>query len=168
MAERSFITFYIGENLFGIDILYVREIIKNFEITTVHRAPEHTAGLLDVRGQIITIMNLKTRMAINIEKPPDSHNCIIIKSTFELEKNNLLSNEFISNTSEESTGLLVNRIGDVVSINSHDILSIEESDTTDSHDAKFNDGIVSLENAILVTLNLPKILSTKKEISATI
>ena len=49
MTERQFVTFYLGNDLFGVDILLVREINRNLDITPVDWAPAFVRGLLNLR-----------------------------------------------------------------------------------------------------------------------
>lgn len=58
----QYATFNVGERLFGLDILGVREIIRVFNITSVPRSEAHIRGLINLRGQIVTILDLSVRL----------------------------------------------------------------------------------------------------------
>lgn len=89
-------TFYIGEALCGMDILKVQEINKLMEMTKVPQAPKYVTGILNLRGQIVTVIDLGKKMGLTGTDLTDSTRNIIVNS----------ENEYI--------GLLVSRISDVV------------------------------------------------------
>ena len=89
-------TFYVGDALCGMDILKVQEINKLMEMTKVPQAPEYVMGILNLRGQIVTIIDLGKKLGLTSVDVNESSRNIIVNS----------DNEYI--------GLLVSRIGDVV------------------------------------------------------
>ncbi len=89
-------TFYVGEALCGMDILKVQEINKLMEMTKVPQAPDYVMGILNLRGQIVTIIDLGKKLGLSEISVDESSRNIIVNS----------DNEYI--------GLLVSRIGDVV------------------------------------------------------
>ena len=58
------VTFSIGEEEFGVDILKVQEIIRTMEITRVPRAPEFVEGVINLRGKVIPIIDLRRRFRL--------------------------------------------------------------------------------------------------------
>jgi purine-binding chemotaxis protein CheW len=89
-------TFYVGEALCGMDILKVQEINKLMEMTKVPQAPSYVMGILNLRGQIVTIIDLGKKLGLaDVEVTETSRNIIV-------------------NSENEYIGLLVSRIGDVV------------------------------------------------------
>jgi purine-binding chemotaxis protein CheW len=92
-------TFYVGDALCGMDILKVQEINKLMEMTKVPQAPEYMVGILNLRGQIVTIIDLAMKLGLGkTEVNGESRNIII-------------------NAPGEHIGLLVTSIGDVVMAN---------------------------------------------------
>jgi purine-binding chemotaxis protein CheW len=89
-------TFYIGEALCGMDILNVQEINKLMEMTNVPQAPDYVTGILNLRGQIVTVIDLGMKLGLTATELNDSARNIIVNS----------DNEYI--------GLLVSSISDVV------------------------------------------------------
>lgn len=57
-------TFYVGKTLFGIDILTVQEVNKLKEITPVPLAPDYVAGIINLRGKIVTVIDLGKRLGL--------------------------------------------------------------------------------------------------------
>lgn len=89
-------TFYVGGALCGMDILKVQEINKLMEMTKVPQSPDYVTGILNLRGQIVTVIDLGNKLGLTATDLSDSTRNIIVNS----------SNEYI--------GLLVSRISDVV------------------------------------------------------
>ena len=58
-------TFYVGEALCGMDILKVQEINKLMEMTKVPQAPSYVMGILNLRGQIVTIIDLGKKLGVD-------------------------------------------------------------------------------------------------------
>jgi purine-binding chemotaxis protein CheW len=89
-------TFYVGEALCGMDILKVQEINKLMEMTSVPQAPDYVMGILNLRGQIVTIIDLGKKLGLDTTELTESSRNIIV------------------NSKGEYVGLLVSRISDVV------------------------------------------------------
>ncbi len=107
----QYATFYIDEALYGIPILTVREISRFFDITPIQGADERIEGLLNLRGQIVTVLNLG-RCLHTIPVPLSEKSRIIILKTDET-----LTAEAATagiSTSPDTLALLVSSIGDVV------------------------------------------------------
>lgn len=64
MAAMQFCTFVIGEWLFGVDILHVQEIIRVQAATRIPLAPDVVHGLINLRGQIVTALDLRRRLGL--------------------------------------------------------------------------------------------------------
>lgn len=98
-------TFFIDGHPFGIDILKVQEIDKHLIITTVPQAPEFILGVMNLRGRIVTVIDLARKIGL---------------SPCELKK---ASRIIIVNSHDEYIGLLVERIGDVIPVDRHRVES---------------------------------------------
>ncbi len=162
MAERQFVSFYLGEDLFGIDILVVREINRNLDITPINLAPEYLRGLLNLRGQIVTVLDLGERLGLTKRMVAKTSSCIVLKTNQELERNGV-PEELLEATSTDVVGLFVDRIGDVIAVNERDI----DSPTTHQSGLakRFMQGVVKLEDKLLITLNTSSILSIDDELA---
>ena len=131
-------TFYVGEALCGMDILKIQEINKHMEMTRVPQAPEYVLGVLNLRGRIVTIMDLGRKLELS---PTELNN----------ESRNI-----IVNSRDEHVGLLVDRISDVV---------LAEWDKVESPPAniggiqeKFFEGVFKTENSLIGILDVEEVL----------
>ena len=92
-------TFTIGTTLLGISTLHIQEIIKMVDITEVTRAPGYIIGILNLRGRIVTVLDLGKRLALGTCRRDELSRIIIVDDR------------------TESVGLLVDRVLDVIPIN---------------------------------------------------
>jgi len=89
-------TFYVGEALCGIDILNIQEINKQTEVTEVPQSPEYVKGVLNLRGRIVTVIDLGEKIGLSaISMSKDNRNVIV-------------------DSHDEHIGLLVEQISDVM------------------------------------------------------
>ena len=76
MALRSFATVHLNDQLFGIDILLIREINRQLELSQVPHSPQFVKGLVNLRGQIVTILDLNNRLDLGVSR--EKMLCIIL------------------------------------------------------------------------------------------
>jgi purine-binding chemotaxis protein CheW len=96
--ERQYCTFLVDGHYFGLDVLHVQEIIRAQEMTRVPLAPAVVRGLINLRGQIVTAIDLRRRLEFP-DRPAD-----------ELPLN------VVVHTGDGAVSLLVDEIGDVLSV----------------------------------------------------
>jgi len=131
-------TFYVGEALCGMDILKIQEINKLLEMTEVPQAPEYVKGILNLRGQIVTVIDLGRKLDLSPTRLSDTSRNIIV------------------NSQDEYIGLLVDRISDVVLA---DWDKIEPPPPNiRGVKGKFFDGVFKTENSLIGILNIEKML----------
>ena len=97
-AELQYCTFFLDDHYFGIDVLEVQEVIRYQEMTSVPLAPPVVRGLINLRGQIVTAIDLRRRL--ELPDRPDG----------ELPVN------VVVQTDDGSVSLLVDEIGDVLQV----------------------------------------------------
>ena len=147
MAEKQFCTFYLGEALFGIDILSVREINRHLEMTKVHKVEKHVRGLLNLRGQIVTILDLGVRLGIGETEVKKESRSIILKSDFANGKDGVEGAAVLG-----EVGLLVDRIGDVLTVDDSEIESPPAN--IGVVEGRFMDGVIKMNDDLLSILNI--------------
>ena len=96
--QRKFLTFLIGDEGYGLDIHNVREIIGIQPITVLPDVPPWVNGVINLRGKVIPIMDVRARFGLP-ERPYDGRTCIIV-----------------INVCEWAVGLVVDRVSEVVDI----------------------------------------------------
>lgn len=99
MAQTSqFCTFYLDNLLFGVELKGVQEVIRALEMTRVPLAPNVVRGLITLRGQIVTAVDLRLRLELE-PRPPDR-----------------LAMNVVVRSEDGAVSLLVDEIGDVVEV----------------------------------------------------
>jgi len=76
----KYLTFVIGAEEFGLEILKVREIIGYVPITAVPQTPDHVKGVVNLRGQVIPVVDLRSRFGMDATETT-SQTCIIVVET---------------------------------------------------------------------------------------
>ncbi len=132
-------TFYIGDHQFGINILKVQEINRNPPITTVPQSQEFIVGVMNLRGRIVTVIDLATKLGLAFTAPGKYSRTIIV------------------NSQDEYIGLIVDRIGDVVPVNA------EKTEpppvNIDGVLGSFAEGVLKTGDGLIVILDVEAVLA---------
>ena len=138
MAERQFCTFYVDGHYVGIDVVEVQEVIRYQEMTHVPLAAPEISGLINLRGQIVTALDLRRRFGM-----PD-------------RPEGQLPMNVVVRTAEGSVSLLVDQIGDVLDV---DDRSFERPpETLDEATRKLVSGAYKLEGKLLLALETQRVV----------
>ena len=136
--DIEFATFYVGGALCGIDILNIQEINKNFEITNVPQASDYVEGILNLRGRIVTIIDLGKKLGLeSVNKDKDNRNIIV-------------------NSEDEHIGLLVDSISDVVLAQKSDIETAPSN--IGGAKGKFFQGVLKTETQLIGIMDIAEVL----------
>lgn len=134
----QFATFYLGPELFGINILQVQEILLKQSITPVPLAEDYILGLIGLRGQIVTAINLKRRLGMESDDVSEEAHQIVVTA------------------SDSIASLQVDRIGDVLEIDAKQLQP--PPDSLKDIDTRYLEGVTMLEQTILAVLNISAVL----------
>mgnify|MGYP006278877651 CR=1 FL=1 len=118
--REQYATFYLGDGLFAVNVLLVQEINRNLEITEVDPSPEYVVGLMNLRGQIVTILDLGVRLGLQKRTCTRDSCCVILKTNEAIGRMNL-GEELKGRTSEGFVGLLVDNVDEMVEVEESDI-----------------------------------------------
>ncbi|NOX35495.1 MAG: purine-binding chemotaxis protein CheW [Deltaproteobacteria bacterium] len=135
--KSRYITFRLADNLIGINILDIREIIPDIKITKVQQAPEFVLGLISLRGQILTIIDIGVMLGLESRIVHSGTHIIIFK--------------------HKDAGFIVDQIGDVIGVDQKYIESIPANINHDIQ--KYMENIINLPEEALMILNAEKVLS---------
>jgi purine-binding chemotaxis protein CheW len=111
-AERrtttKFLTFLLDNEYYGVEVMKIREIIRMQKITPVPQMPAHVKGVINLRGKVIPVMDLRLRFSLNA-KNADDNTCIVVVNLTRPDGSSVL------------TGLVVDAVEEVLNINDTDI-----------------------------------------------
>ncbi len=132
-------TFYVGDALCGMDILQIQEINKIMHMTKVPQAPEYVLGILNLRGQIVTIIDLSKKLGLGgTDTSHDLRNIIV-------------------NFKGSYVGLLVKKISDVVEVDGN---KIERSPANmGGIQGEYFTGVYKTDNTLIGILDIAKVLN---------
>jgi purine-binding chemotaxis protein CheW len=142
--ERQLVTFHLGREEFGADIMNVREIVRLGEITQIPQAPSYVEGISNLRGTILPIMDGRKRFGMESRVSDEGTRVLVV------------------DVSGVLTGMIVDRVAEVLRVSSEDI---EPSPKVlrSNIEVGFIDGIVKLDQGrrIIMTLNIGAVLSAE-------
>jgi purine-binding chemotaxis protein CheW len=133
------IVFQLGDEEYGISVEEVQSIEKIQHITRVPGVKEYVKGVINLRGVIIPIIDLRTRFKLQEQLNHELTRIIMIR------------------LNDIEAGLIVDAANDVVDIDEKTIASVP--DTVDGTAAEYLNGVVKVGSRLIVLLNLPKVLS---------
>ncbi|PIQ97674.1 MAG: chemotaxis protein CheW [Nitrospinae bacterium CG11_big_fil_rev_8_21_14_0_20_56_8] len=131
--EKQFCTFYLDENFFGVEVEKVQEVLKYQEMTSVPLAPSVVRGLINLRGQIITALDLRRRLQMD-DRPEGQ-----------------LPMNVVLRTEDGAVSLLVDEIGDVLEMADERFES--PPDTISGVTRDLVRGVYKLDDRLLLILN---------------
>jgi len=144
--EGKYLTFSLAEEEYGIGILKVKEIVGLMPVTAVPRAPEFVKGVINLRGKVIPIIDLRLRFNMDEAEPTD-RTCIIVV-------------EVEGPSSQVQIGLMVDSVSEVLNVKAEDI---EETHSFGfSFKANWLLGMAKIEGAIKILLDIDWILGAEE------
>lgn len=133
----EFLCFRVSDEIYGVNIMNIKEIIKPREVTEVPRAPVFVSGVLSLRGTIIPIIDMRLRLGLPNQEPTGKERVVVIKN------------------SGAFSGLLVDEVIQVVQIQKN---VLEPAPTVlDGIDRDFIEGIGRAEKMLIIILNLENV-----------
>jgi purine-binding chemotaxis protein CheW len=153
---RQYVTFHLRGQLFGLEILLVREINQIIECTQVQHAPPFILGLVNLRGQIVTIFDLCVRLGLASSQATDTTHNVVMKSNDELAVIGAREGRGDLRSSDDMVGLRVDAIGEVVELEEERIEPAPANIGQVS--ARFIAGVVALPGELLVLLRPEELL----------
>lgn len=151
---RQFITFYIGDEWLGVDILSATEVCHGVTPVPVDLCPDYVCGLMNLRGKIITVLDLARKLGLEKRTLTPLSRIIVLKTNTELARQGLHH----TTLADDPVGLLVDRIGDAVVIEKEDDLQPPPAHVFGIN-GYFVDRVLPVEQALLVVLKLPEVLA---------
>jgi purine-binding chemotaxis protein CheW len=143
---QQFCTFYLDKLMFGVELGKVQEVIRYLEITEIPLAPRVVRGLMNLRGQIVTAMDLRRRLDLP-DRPEDAHPMnVVIRSA------------------DGAVSLLVDEIGDVVEVTEDSFERPPE--TLQGNVREVILGVHKLEKQLMHVLNTEKACNTAESVES--
>jgi purine-binding chemotaxis protein CheW len=135
---RQIVTFRVDDRHFGVEVQAVREIKSWMETTPLPHAPVHVRGVLNLRGVILAVYDLRARLALGVTQATPSHVIVVVT------------------IADRLVGLLVDSVSDILTVEESDIRPVPELET--DKDGVII-GLVLREEHLVALLDLRAVLS---------
>jgi purine-binding chemotaxis protein CheW len=142
-SEVQLVVFKLGKEEYSVSILQVQEIKRITDITRVPHTPEYIKGVINLRGSVLPVIDLKKRLNLPQQVSTEDTRIIIVK------------------VDELSVGMIVDAVSEVMTINQENIDSPDV--VAGSVAASYLSGVGKLENRLLILLNLEEIIGVGQE-----
>ncbi|CAL75695.1 Chemotaxis protein cheW [Bradyrhizobium sp. ORS 278] len=140
---QQFITFTLGEEEYGIDIMVVREIKGWTETTMIPNAPAHVRGVINLRGIIVPIFDLRARFGTGVTIPTNMHVVIIVAA------------------GTRTVGLLVDTVSDIISVDPKEIRDVPDMGMP--VEDQFLEGLVAIQDRMVTLVSLSGLFGMSAE-----
>ncbi|WP_166835726.1 chemotaxis protein CheW [Rheinheimera pleomorphica] len=138
----QWVTFKLQEETYGINVMQVQEVLRYTEIAPVPGSPEYVLGIINLRGNVVTVIDTRSRFGLEPAEVTDNSRIVII----EAEK--------------QVIGILVDSVAEVVYLKSSEIDTAPNVGTEES--ARFIQGVSNREGELLILVDLNKLLSDEE------
>jgi purine-binding chemotaxis protein CheW len=145
-VEDMFVTMMVANQWFGIPVLQVQDILGPQRITRVPLAPQEVAGSLNLRGRIVTAVDVRTRLRLS-PRPED-----------------MTGMSVVVNQSGELYSLIIDKVGEVMSLPQSDYE--RNPSTLDQRWQEVSNGIYRLKESLLIVLDVVRLLRIDQSIAA--
>jgi purine-binding chemotaxis protein CheW len=138
----QWVTFQLEEETYGINVMQVREVLRYTEIAPVPGAPDYVLGIINLRGNVVTVIDTRSRFGLMEGEVTDNTRIIVIESE------------------RQVIGILVDSVAEVVYLRTSEIDTTPSVGTDES--AKFIQGVSNRDGKLLILVDLNKLLSDEE------
>lgn len=138
----QWVTFQLEEETYGINVMQVREVLRYTEIAPVPGAPDYVLGIINLRGNVVTVIDTRARFGLVQGEITDNTRIIVIESE------------------RQVIGILVDSVAEVVYLRSSEIDTTPSVGTDES--AKFIQGVSNRDGKLLILVDLNKLLTDEE------
>ncbi len=139
----QWVTFRLGDEKYGINVMQVQEVLRITEIASVPGAPSYVLGIINLRGNVVTVIDTRNRFGLVSKESDDASRIVIIE------------------TDQHIIGILVDSVDEVVEMR---VSEIENAPNVGNEEnLKYIQGVTSRENELLILVDLNKFLSDEEK-----
>lgn len=135
----QWVTFRLAEETYGINVMQVQEVLRVSEIAPVPGAPHYVLGIINLRGNVVTVVDTRIRLGLKTSEVTDSTRIVIIEG------------------SKHVVGILVDCVAEVVDLRASELESAPNVGNDES--AKYIQGVASRDDKLLILVDLNKLLT---------
>lgn len=142
----KYLTFKLGKEEYGLEILKVQEIIKMMEITEIPKTPKYIKGVINLRGKVIPVLDM--RLGFDMEETEETEKTCVIVVQLQHQQQSIIM------------GTIVDEVCEVMDISAEAIEPAPEMGM--AMDTQFILGIAKSKEAVRILLNVDKVLSVEE------
>ncbi len=149
VADRSendpvyqLVTFHLEDETYGINVMHVQEVLRVTEIAPVPGAPPYVLGIINLRGNVVTVIDTRSRFCFPPGDIGEASRIVIIESEMQV------------------VGILVDSVAEVVELQGSEIDSAPNVGNEES--SKFIQGVATRDSSLLIVVDLNKLLSEEE------
>jgi purine-binding chemotaxis protein CheW len=139
----QWVTFRLGDEKYGINVMQVQEVLRVAEIAPVPGAPSYVLGIINLRGNVVTVIDTRNRFGLISRETDDSSRIVIIE------------------TASHIIGILVDSVAEVVELRSSDIETAPNVGNEET--SRYIQGVTSRDNELLILVDLNRFLSDEEK-----
>ena len=136
------VTFQLDREMYGVNVMQVREVLRYSDIAPVPGAPAYVLGIINLRGNVVSVIDTRMRFGLPPSEITDNTRIMIIESE------------------RQVVGILVDSVAEVVDLNTNEIDDTPNVGTEES--AKFICGVCNREDDLLILIDLYKLLTEEE------
>jgi len=144
--NNTYLSFKLNKELFAISVLKVLEVLQEKEVTVIPNTPKYVEGVINFRGEIIPVIQLRQKMNMPQRK--------------ENEKSVTIIMDLNINNSNTKIGVIVDGVSEVVTVSDKKIKEVPKIGS--SFNVEFLNGMIKTENNFTMLLNIDKVFSEKE------
>lgn len=145
-SQFQLVTFHLGDELYGVNIMDVKEIVKIQPVRFIPNAPYYVEGIINLRGEIIPIIALHKRFNI--------------KSVPKTEDDEIEGGFIILNIDNSKIGIIIDKVARVVSVKAEEVK--DPPQMLSGIGTEYIEGVIREENGYLIMLNIRKVFNAKE------
>ncbi|PKM31556.1 MAG: chemotaxis protein CheW [Gammaproteobacteria bacterium HGW-Gammaproteobacteria-11] len=135
----QWVTFRLDNETYGINVMQVQEVLRHTEIAPVPGAPSYVLGIINLRGNVVTVIDTRQRFGLTPAPITDNTRIVIIEAD------------------KQVVGILVDSVAEVVYLRQSEIETAPNVGTDES--AKFIQGVCNKNNELLILVDLEKMMT---------
>ncbi len=136
------VTFRLADETYGINVMHVQEVLRISEIAPVPGAPSYVLGIINLRGNVVTVIDTRSRFGLPGTETDDSSRIVIIE------------------TEGQVVGILVDGVAEVVELHMSEIDSAPNVGNDES--SRYIQGVANRESDLLIVVDLNKLLTEEE------
>jgi len=136
------VTFRLDQEKYGINVMQVQEVLRITEIAPVPGSPEYVLGIINLRGNVVTVIDTRKRFGLEPRELDDSARIVIVESN------------------DQVVGIMVDSVAEVVDLKASEVEAAPNVGTEDS--SRFIQGVASQEGELLIIVDLNKLLTDEE------